>query len=515
MDGANSLGFLARDVVARQALCRPRALAIADLASGRRLSFADLDDLVRRCDGWLRGRQLPSGGRVAILARNGLHHAALFYGCPRADAVFLPLNWRLSGPELAGLLEDARPDVLIYQAEFEAEARMALAAAPTPLVLRVGPGCDELDEALAASAPLAPRPMAALAPALLLYTSGTTGRPKGVVVTNASAFYGALNFTFVGELTAGHAMLCDTPLFHVVGLLAILHASMLAGAAVHLADRFTPGDSLARFADLGISHYFCVPQMAQAIAQHPAFAETDLTGLRLFTGGAPMPSALTVTLLDKGIRASNGYGMSENGTVLGVPLDPEIARRKLGSVGVASPVMEVRLVGPDGRDVADGEAGEVWLRSPAVTTGYWNQPAANAAAFSDGWFRTGDAARRDADGFYFIIDRWKDMYITGGENVYPAEVEAVLLSLDGVADAAVVGFADPRWGESGCAYLCVEAGAAVDTGQVLAWCGERLAGYKNPRLVRFIDALPRTASGKVKKDVLRQAIEAEMEGAAS
>lgn len=334
------------------------------------------------------------------------------------------------------------------------------------------------------------------------------------MITNSSAFHGALNFTFVGELTAGHAMLCDTPLFHVVGTLAILHASMIAGAAVHLSDRFMAGDTLARFADpqLAISHYFCVPQMAQALAQHPDFATTNLTGLRLFTGGAPMPQALSVTLLDKGVVASNGYGMSENGTVIGVPLDPAIARRKLGSVGVPSPIMEVRLVGPDGRDVADGETGEIWLRSPAVTPGYWNQPEINAAAFSDGWFRTGDAARRDADGFYFIIDRWKDMYITGGENVYPAEVEAVLLELKGVADAAVVGFADPRWGESGCAFLCLDGAADIDAQAVLAWCGERLAGYKKPRLVRFIDALPRTASGKVRKDVLRQGIEVETAG---
>ena len=231
---------------------------------------------------------------------------------------------------------------------------------------------------------------------------------------------------------------------------------------------------------LGISHYFCVPQMAQALAKQSDFAASDLTGLRLFTGGAQMPQALSLTLLDKGVVASNGYGMSENGTVIGVPLDPAIARRKLGSVGVPSPIMEVRLVG--------------------------------AAAFSDGWFRTGDAARRDADGFYFIVDRWKDMYITGGENVYPAEVEAVLLDLKGVADAAVVGFADPRWGESGCAFLCLDGAADIDAQAVLAWCGERLAGYKKPRLVRFIDALPRTASGKVRKDVLRQGIEVETAG---
>ena len=511
-DGAT--GWLALDPVARQSAVRPGALAVQDLSSGRSVTYAELEAEVRRCEGLLRKTLPERGARVALLARNSMHHVVLSYGCPRAGVVFQPLNWRLAGAELAFLLQDAAPDILIYETEFEGAARSALAAVPVRQVYRIADSHeDEFSDAVAAAEPLSPGLIDPTAPALLLYTSGTTGRPKGVVVTAKSAFFSALNFTFVGELSAQHAQLCDVPLFHVVGLQAILHATLLAGGTVYLSDRFTPAVTLARLADpkLRISHYFCVPQMAQALVDDPAFPATDLTGLRLFTGGAPMPGNLTLKLVDAGLRPSNGYGMSENGTILGVPLDPTIARAKAGSAGVAAPVVEVRLVGPDGGDVANGDVGEIWLRGPSVSQGYWQNAEATAAAFVDGWFRTGDAARRDDDGYYFIVDRWKDMYITGGENVYPAEVEAVLLAMDSVAEAAVLGVPDARWGEAGCAFIVLRSGAQCDPAGVAAWCGERLARYKLPGHVRFVDALPRTASGKVQKDNLRRAFAAQTE----
>lgn len=499
-------GWLATDVVARQCSIRPGRLAVRELATGRDLTFAQLEDRLRRTDALLRSAVSP-GGRIALLARNSLHHVALFYGCARAGAVFVPLNWRLSGPELAILFEDARPELVIYEAEFAREAEVALAAVPAARAICIRPdGADPFGEMAAATPPRPPSPIAPLSPSMLLYTSGTTGRPKGVVVTPKSAFFAALNFTCVGELGADHAQLCEAPMFHVVGLLAIMHASLLAGAVLHLSDRFAPTATLQRLTDpsLGVTHFFCVPQMAKALLEEPGSAAFDLSGLRLFTGGAPMPADLTLALIERGVRPANGYGMSENGTVLGVPLDPEVARRKAGSAGLPAPAIEIRLVGPDGADVADGEVGEIWLRGPSVATAYWNQPEATATAFSNGWFRTGDAARRDADGFYFIVDRWKDMYITGGENVYPAEVEAVITAMEAVADAAVVGVPDPRWGECGCAFVVLREGARIGADAVTAWCEANLARYKRPRHVTFVDALPRTASGKLQKDILRR-----------
>lgn len=505
-------GWLATDVVARQCSIRPGRLAVRELATGQDLTYLQLEDRLRRTDALLRAT-VSRGARVALLARNSLHHVELFYGCARAGAVFVPLNWRLSGPELAVLCDDARPELVIYEAEFAAEAEGALAGLPGARALCIRPGADLFAESIAATAPRPPSPIRPLSPSMLLYTSGTTGRPKGVVVTPKSAFFAAMNFTYVGELGPDSAQLCDAPLFHVVGLLAIMHASLLAGAVLHLSDRFVPGETLERLTDpaLGVTHFFCVPQMAKALLEEPGSAAFDLRGLRLFTGGAPMPAELTLALIERGVRPGNGYGMSENGTVLGVPLDPKVARRKAGSAGVAAPAVEIRLVGPDGADVADGEVGEIWLRGPSVATAYWNQPEATAKAFSDGWFRTGDAARRDADGFYFIVDRWKDMYITGGENVYPAEVELVIAAMDGVADAAVVGVPDPRWGESGVAYVVLRPGAEPDPARVVAWCDARLARYKRPSQVRFVEALPRTASGKIQKDVLRREFAAQQQ----
>ena len=507
-DGA-AYAWLATDAVARQARLRPQRLMAAEIATGRRMTYGGFEIELRRAEALLRSLTSTPGGRVALLARNSIHHLTLFYACPRAGLAFQPMNWRLSGPELQVLLEDAEPDLLIYEAEFEP----ALAGLRLPRTLRIAPGGDAFAQALADSPPVAePGRIDPLAPGMLLYTSGTTGRPKGVIVTAKTAFHAAMDYMFVGELTAGHVLLCDVPLFHVVGLLAIMHGGLLAGATVHIADRFTPGDTLRRLADpaLGVTHYFCVPQMAQALTETPGFDEADLNGLRLFTGGSPMPMQLTERLVGAGIIPSNGYGMSENGTVLGVPLDADIALRKAGSAGVAAPAIEIRLVGPDGVDVAPGEVGEVWLRGPSVTPGYWNRPEETAKAFAPGgWFRTGDAGRRDEDGYYFIVDRWKDMYISGGENVYPAEVEAALLDMAVVAEAAVVGVPDPRWGEVGCAFITLKAGASSDPQAVQSWCEARLARYKRPAHVRFVDVLPRTASGKVQKDALRRGFENE------
>lgn len=498
--------WLNTDVIARQAMLRPNSLAVQTLDADKRLTFAELHRETARVQGFLTARLPGRGARVALLARNSIHHVTLFYACARAGAVFQPLNWRLSGAELGGLLADAEPDIVIFESEFEDAAREALRQARPSTVLRIDPQRDELELAIRSTQPASATQIDPLAPFMLLYTSGTTGRPKGVIVTPKSAFFAAMNFTYVGELTAGHAQLCDVPLFHVVGLLAIVHPSLLAGAAIHLSDRFAPERTLARLADpvLRISHYFCVPQMAQALTEAGSWGATDLAGLRLFTGGAPMPAHLTERLLARGIVPSNGYGMSEGATIMHVPLDAGIARQKLGSVGVPSPAMEVRLVGKDGHDAPDGEVGEIWLRGPAITPGYWCQPEASAATFVDGWLRTGDAAVRDADGFYAIVDRWKDMYITGGENVYPAEVEQVLGTHVAVADAAVVGVPDTRWGETGCAFVVLREGAACDAGELLAWCEQRLARYKRPSHLRFVDSLPRTASGKLQKEVLRK-----------
>jgi fatty-acyl-CoA synthase len=499
-------GWLAKDAIARQATVRPGQVAVHDLGDGRVLTYGELEQEVRRCDALLRGLAAPRE-RVAVLARNSWRHVVLFYACARAGVIFVPVNWRLTGPELSILFEDAEPSLVLCEDEFAQAAGPAIEALLTARVFRLALGAqDDFAEALASVAPIAPQTIEASTPSALLYTSGTTGRPKGAVITPKTAFYAGMNFSFAGEVAPGRVQLCDVPMFHVVGLLVVLHATLLSGATLRISPRFAPETTLARLKDpdLAVTHYFCVPQMVQALLEAPGGRSADLTGLRMFNGGAPMPPELTLALLDLGALPSNGYGMTENGTILAVPLDREMARAKAGSAGVAAPAIEIRIVDAEGQDLAEGETGEMWLRGPSITPGYWNQPEATAKAFVDGWFRTGDAARRDADGFYFIIDRYKDMYITGGENVYPAEIEQAIGAMAAVAEAAVVGVPDTRWGECGWAFVVIRPGMSLTCEEVVAWCDGRLARYKRPAHVRFIGALPRTASGKIQKDSLRR-----------
>jgi fatty-acyl-CoA synthase len=276
---------------------------------------------------------------------------------------------------------------------------------------------------------------------------------------------------------------------------------------VLLSEGFQPGRALERLSDpaLGVTHYFGVPQIAQMLCDDPGYRSADLRRLRaIVVGGAPLPLPLCERLLDDGLLLVNGFGMTETSTVTGMPLDAAAIRARPVSVGLPAPAVEVRVVRADGQDAAPGEVGEVWIRGPAVTSGYWRQPDATAAAFTEGWFRSGDAGMLDEAGYLSIVDRWKDMYISGGENVYPAEVESVIAAVAGVREAGVVGVPDARWGEVGCAFVVREAGAATTEVQILTHCRDRLARYKQPAMIRFVDALPRTASGKIRKDQLRR-----------
>ncbi|HEY4115772.1 MAG TPA: AMP-binding protein [Rhizomicrobium sp.] len=497
------------DFIAYHARVRHAQMAVVDLAANRQLTYSELDREIAKCAGFLSGALAnPHGARVATLGRNSVAHLVLHFACVRVGAILQPLNWRLCGPELRAQVLDATPELFIYQSEFEEAAKQAYEATSVRQVVRIAPQHDELQTLIHRAAPCEARDFGNDAPITLLYTSGTTGNPKGVIVTRGNAWATAFNFSMTNEVCPGDVLLCDMPLFHVAGLFGVARAALFMGATVRVSDRFIPEVALQRLSDrsFGITHYFAVPQMAMAMLQDAAWDKSDLTRLKaLVIGGAPLPKSVSERLFSQGVMPIEGYGISEAGTVTGLPLDREVIARKAGSCGVASMLIDICIAGPDGEEVAAGEVGEMWLKGPSVTPGYWNAPEATAKAFHDGWFKTGDAARRDADGFYQIVDRWKDMFITGGENVYPAEVEAVLVELPAVAEAAVVGVTDERWGECGCAYIVSRS--SVTEQDVLAHCQARLARYKIPKHVRFVDALPRTGSGKVKKDALRHAFQ--------
>lgn len=499
------VGLETDDPLVFRAKIAPDHQALIEAATGRELSYGELDELVSRCAGFL-AKAFPDGEdhpRIAYLGRNSITEVVACLGCQRRGAIFIPLNWRLSTAELQQILADCRPHMLIVDQEFSV---IAGEIGPTlPLVLTVV-GAEGFLSRLKTSDRYAGPQIPADTPCIILYTSGTTGTPKGVIITRRNAFSSSINFALVGEVTARSVTLCDLPFFHTIGIIAIARTTLLMGGRLVISDRFQPERTLSLLADpaLGVTHYFAVPQMASALRVSPHWNPAALKALRaIFIGGAPLSPALIEGFLQDDIALVNGYGMSEAGTVLHMPLDKDMIAAHRGSVGFAAPLTDVRLVSPDGTDVTDGEVGEIWLQGPAVTPGYWNKPKETAAAFVDGWYRTGDLGRRDETGLIYIPDRLKDMYISGGENVFPAEVEAVIATHPAVRDVAVIGLPDARWGESGVAFVVPVSPQALAE-DILSHCAACLATFKRPLRVVFVETIPRTASGKAQKHILRQ-----------
>jgi fatty-acyl-CoA synthase len=492
------------DAVATHARARRGALAMVDLASERRWEWRALDQAINRVAHWLIGELGPaSGARVATLAKNADWMIVLQIACVRAGAIFVPFNWRLAEAELRALAIDAGLSLLFHDAEFALDLADRCFLIDGLLSLTA-------DQSETAVANAARQPWDA--PSTLLYTSGTSGRPKGVMVSEANAFFGCSNYINGNRVSCDSVFLCDMPLFHTAGLFAATRSPLQAGATVLISKGFDPAVTLARLADpmLGITHYFSVPQMAQMLWNQPDFDPAALAGLEVYaTGGAPNPKVQIERFVSAGVPMSDGFGMSETCSNFAMPVENRaLMIEKAGSIGMPLLMLEVRIVDDDGVDVANGETGELWLRGPSITKGYWNQPDLTAKAFHDGWFKTGDAARRDDDGYYYLVDRKKDMFISGGENVYPAEIEAVITELTEIAEVAVIGVPDDRWGEVGHAVIIPVGDATVDPDAVINHCRERLASFKVPKAVVIVSDIPRTASGKVQKHVLRDMLSA-------
>jgi fatty-acyl-CoA synthase len=307
--------------------------------------------------------------------------------------------------------------------------------------------------------------------------------------------------------SAESVFLCDMPLFHTAGLFATARTPLFVGGTLLISPKFDSQITYERLADpsLGISHYFCVTQMAMMMRQVPEFDGRKLSHLKaIITGGAPNPESHILRWLDDGVMMINGWGMSETCSASAQPLDFERIRKHPSAIGLPHITMEMKLVNVEGQEAGANEVGEIWARGANVTPGYWRRPDLNETAFHEGWFRTGDMATRDVDGYYTIVDRIKDMFISGGENVYPAEVEAAIFELATIADVAVIGVPDPKWGEAGLAVVVLKSGHQLEAAAIEAHCRARLARFKIPRRVEFVEALPRTPSGKVQKHLLRE-----------
>jgi fatty-acyl-CoA synthase len=477
-----------------------RSPLLTSKASGeRRWTYGELDAAVNRLAVWLVEQfGANSGVRVATLSKNCAEMVILHHAGARAGIIFVPFNWRLAAAEIEALAADAAPEIVFHDPDF----------APPTAAKRALPMADMLTLGVDGTKP----PLGARRPfedvATLLYTSGTSGRPKGVMLSESNSFWGCANFIHGNDVTMRSVFLCDMPLFHTAGLYAAARVPIQAGATLLITKGFDPVKTLERMTDpaLKVSHYFSVPQMAATLWNQPTFDATKLSGIVSWAiGGAPNPKAQSERFVTAGVRISEGFGMSETGSNFAMPAhDPATLLRKAGSCGLPLLTVETRIVDDDGNEVPTGERGELWVRGPSVGMGYWNQPELTAKAFIDGgWFVTGDAAMKDDEGFFYIVDRKKDMYISGGENVYPAEVEAALAELAEVGEAAVVGVPNERWGEVGRAYVIPVPGKTISAEEVIAHCTARLAKFKVPQTAVITDVIPRTASGKVQKHLLR------------
>ena len=487
------------DITAKRAELAPDRIALEEVTTGRTVSYAELDLRASRAAALMASQGVAEGERIGILCRNRIAFFEILFACAKLGAILVPLNWRMPPTELQGILEDSEPVLLFYGKE-DREAVGELEASCRTI------GLDEDYEALleGEASKQWPPQWSGERVWYLLYTSGTTGEPKGVIYTFRMALANYVNIGSAIDLRASDTTPNFLPLFHTAGINLHSLPTLIAGGRVVILDGFEEGQLVRLFEQRRIDTFFAVPAVYQALLDQPGFAFAPLDHVRHWgCGGAPLPDALVERYRALGVRVCNGMGMTETGPTAFLAA-PEDAWERIGSVGKPQLLSSVRIVDEAGRDLPDGEVGDLLFGGPGVTPGYWRNEEATRAAFtSDGWLRSGDLARRTPDGFYYVAGRRKEMFISGGENVYPAEVENVLCAHPAISEVAVVAAPDPRWGEVGRAFVLPISGvAALDTAELEAFYRARLAAYKVPRTFEMVTDFPRTPAGKIRKHCL-------------
>jgi fatty-acyl-CoA synthase len=487
---------------ARRARMTPGKPALVQ--AGRVTTYAELEQRSMRLALGLRQRGVSRGDRVAFLGLNCIELVETMFAVAKLGAVFLPVNTRLAPPELRHVLEDSGARLLIWQAGFESGVESPeVAGLGLDRVRIADDGGDSLAELFGPDGTI-DEPVGLDDLFMIQYTSGTSGRPKGVMLSHANIVWNVFNLMVDVDLGSDEVALVTAPLFHTAALNQVLFPTILKGGTALIEAKFDPDRAIELIEREGVTLLFGVTSMYLALAATKRFAEADLSTLRgALSGGAPIPESLLQTWLDRGLMITQGYGLTESSPGATM-LRAADGVRKLGSAGTACFFTDVQVVTPTMDPVDVGEPGEVLVSGPNVTSGYWQNPAATDDAFTEGWLRTGDLAVVDDEGYLTIVDRLKDMYISGGENVYPAEVEQVIHTHPAIAEAAVVGVPDERWGEVGRAVVTLHEGAELTEAELLAHLDGRLARYKIPKSVVVVRELPHNASGKLLKSRVKE-----------
>jgi acyl-CoA synthetase (AMP-forming)/AMP-acid ligase II len=495
----------------RRALLTPERVAFE--CEGGSVTYGEFSARVEHLSAWMAHRGVVPGDRIAYWGVNHLALLETLFASTRIGAVCVLVNARLAPGEAEFILRDSTPAALFFGRE-QAESVAVIAKGIPPRVLvdvdATGFGIS-YGSVMDDDADPVPEVASGLDdPALIMYTSGTTGRPKGAVLSHGNIFFNDVNVLIEDDVRPNEVCLAAAPLFHIAGLNGLVLPTFLKGGTVIIQRTVDPVKMFAAFEERSVTSMFTVPTMLDALAQHRLFADADLSRLRtIIVGGAPVPERILRVWADRGIAVKQGYGLTETAPAV-LKLSDEDGIRKAGSAGKPQFLVDVRLVTPGGTLAAPGEVGEIQTVGPNVIREYWQRPDATADAFDSGWFRTGDAAVQDEDGYFWIRDRYKDMYVSGGENVYPAEVESALLNVPGVSEAAVVGVPDAVWGEAGKAFVVLEPEVRLTPDELRAAVSPFLSRFKIPKQIEFIEQMPRTSTGKLLKTDLRS-----REGAAS
>jgi fatty-acyl-CoA synthase len=471
---------------------------IAVITDQEQLTYKELNERIQNAALFLLNElKVKKGDRIAIISQNRLEYVVLLFAIARLQCIAVPLNIRLNINELIFQLQDSGTSILAAEEPFFEMAKSIEKETGVKLF-----SIEKLNDIKQKEAELPDEEIDENDPYIICYTSGTTGKPKGAVLRQSNMYWNAINNILAIDLTSMDRSMVLLPLFHIGGIGLFALPTLFVGGTIIIPGKFDPYKAIEMIEKHQATVVMGVPSIHQALFDCPAFNVADLSSVRWFySGGAPCPRELIQAFTDKGYLFGQGFGLTETSPTVFM-LSREDARRKKGSIGKPVLFSEVKLVDEEGNEVRPGEVGNLLVRGPIVMKEYWNRPEATNEAIKDGWFHTGDLARTDDEGFFYIVGRKKEMIISGGENIYPLEVEQVINQLPEVREAAVVGISDPRWGEVPVAFIAKREGASITEEDVKTYCLKFLAKYKVPKEIYFIDELPKNATGKIQKSSL-------------